>query len=61
MTETTLSLLEEDCFKRQIEDFASVIRGEKESRTPVEDGLQVQRILNALYRSAEKGCEVEVE
>lgn len=60
MTETTLSISDEDCYKLQLEDFARVVRGEKESRTPVEDGLQVQRMLNALYRSAEEGCEVEI-
>ncbi len=61
MTTASLSVSDEDCYKLQLEDFGRVIRGEKESRTPVEDGLLVQRMLNALYRSAETGREVEIE
>ena len=61
MTTASLAVSDEDCYKLQLEDFARVIRGEKESRVPVEDGLQVQRMLNALYRSAETGREVDVE
>ena len=37
-----------------------VVKGEKESRTPVEDGLQIQKILNGLYESAATGKEVEI-
>ncbi len=47
-------------FTKQAENFAAAIRGEEELRTPGEDGLVVQKMLNALYRSAESGREVEV-
>ncbi len=60
MTDAKISYLGADCYQEQVEDFARVVRGEKESRTPVEDGLQIQKILNALYRSAECGKEVEI-
>lgn len=60
MTETSLKAPEDDCYQLQLEDFARVVRGEKESRTPVEDGLAVQKMLNGLYRSAEEGREVEL-
>jgi predicted dehydrogenase len=60
MTETTLFAKEGDCYTRQLEDFARVVKGEKESRTPVEDGLQIQKILNGLYESARTGKEVEI-
>ncbi|MBR6525032.1 MAG: Gfo/Idh/MocA family oxidoreductase [Clostridia bacterium] len=60
MTETTLFSREGDCYTRQLEDFARVVKGEKESRTPVEDGLQIQKILNGLYESARTGKEVEI-
>ena len=60
MTTTALHAKDDDCYKLQLEDFARVIRGEKESRTPVEDGLAVQRMLNGLYRSAAEGREVEI-
>ena len=60
MTKTSLSAKDDDCYKLQLEDFARVIRGEKESRTPVEDGLAVQKMLCGLYRSAKEGREVEI-
>lgn len=60
MTETNFHYLYADCYTRQLEAFGRVVRGEEESRTPVEDGLTIQRILNGLYRSAELGKEVEI-
>jgi len=47
-------------FTKQAENFAAAIRGEEELRTPGEDGLVVQKMLCALYRSAESGREVEI-
>ena len=60
MTETTLSYTWKDCYTRQLEAFGRVVRGEEESRTPVEDGLAIQRILNGLYLSAQTGKEIEL-
>ena len=60
MTETTLNYTWRDCYTRQLEAFGRVVRGEEESRTPVEDGLAIQRILNGLYLSAQTGKEIEL-
>ena len=60
MTETTLNYTWRDCYTRQLEAFGRVVRGEEESRTPVEDGLAIQRILNGLYLSAQTGKEIKL-
>ncbi|MCI5771853.1 MAG: Gfo/Idh/MocA family oxidoreductase [Clostridiales bacterium] len=60
MTVTSIMAKENNCYTAQLEDFARVIKGEHASRTPVEDGLQIQKILNGLYLSAKTGKEVEL-
>jgi predicted dehydrogenase len=46
--------------ERKIADWIGRIRGEVETQCPAESGLEVQRILDALYHSAEEGREVEI-
>lgn len=60
MTDVKLNYLYANCYARQLEAFARVVRGEEESRTPVEDGLMVQKMLNGLYLSAQTGKEIEL-
>ena len=48
-------------WEREITHFLAVVRGEAEPLVKEEETLNVQRILNAAYRSAEEGREVEVE
>jgi predicted dehydrogenase len=45
----------------EIKHFAAVVRGEEELIVQPWQSLQVQRILDALYESAEKGREVRIE
>ena len=45
----------------QMRAFLSALRGERELPVKEEETMNVQRILNAAYRSAEEGREVVVE
>ncbi len=45
----------------EVRNFLAAVRGEREPEVKEEETLNVQRILNAAYRSAEEGREVEVE
>jgi len=51
----------EDSHYEEMRHFAAVVRGEKELIVQPWQSLQVQRILDAVYGSAEKGREVEIE
>jgi len=48
-------------WEREVVHFLTVVRGEAEPLVKEEETMNVQRILNAAYRSAEEGREVEVE
>ena len=48
-------------YEAQMEGFLAAVRGERELPVREEETLNVQRILNAAYRSAEEACEVDVE
>ncbi len=43
-----------------VEDILGALAGKKKLASPGEDGLQVQRMLDGLYRSAERGKEVNL-
>ncbi len=45
---------------KKIQDWIAFIRGERETQCPAEAGLMIQKILDALYRSAEEGREVPI-
>jgi len=47
-------------FDYKMAHWVAVIRGEEKNKAPGEDGLMVQKILDGLYRSAEKGKEVRI-
>ena len=49
-----------EAFQREIDHFVSAARGECECRNPAEDGVELMRILTAIYRSAESGHEVVI-
>jgi len=51
----------EDPMEEKIRDFIAVVRGEKKSDAPGEDGLVVQKILEGVYKSAETGKEVRIK
>jgi len=48
-------------WEREVVHFLAVVRGEAKPLVKEEETMNVQRILNAAYRSAEEGREVEVE
>lgn len=47
-----------DRFQFEIEHFAECVRTGRKPVSSMEDALTVQRMLNAIYESARKGCEV---
>lgn len=50
-----------DPYKKEIEHFTKVIRGEEQLLTTPEQGLTVMKIIDAIYSSAIKGKEVEIK
>ena len=48
-------------YEAQMQAFLAAVRGQREPDVKPEETMNVQRILNAAYRSAEAGREVEVE
>ena len=51
-----------DAFNDEITHFVDCVRGTvAECRNPAEDGVELMRILTAIYRSAETGHEVVIE
>jgi predicted dehydrogenase len=47
-------------YEAEIAHFLAVVRGEVEPMVKEEETMNVQRILDAAYRSAEEGREVQV-
>jgi predicted dehydrogenase len=48
-------------FNKEIEHFVDCIQNGTECRNPMEDGLEIMKILDAIYESAEKGHEVIIK
>ncbi len=55
------NLIARNTYEAEVRAFLAAVRGEREPFIKEEETLNVQRILNAAYRSAEEGREVEVE
>lgn len=55
------TLPERNRYQGEVRAFLSAIRGQTEFAVKEEETMNVQRILNAAYRSAEEGREVDVE
>jgi len=49
-----------DSMDKKLEGWIAFVRGERQSECPGEDGLAVQKMLDGLYESAEKGREVSI-
>lgn len=49
-----------DCFQIKMEKFLDCVRTGRPSEAPGEDGLAVQKMLDGIYLSAEKGKEVPI-
>lgn len=62
MTDTSffspLERSSQELFNAEIAHFCSVVAGEEKSISPAEDGVEIMRILEALYKSAQEGHEV---
>lgn len=58
--ETFTKLPENRSYILEIAHFLTVARGEAEPLVREEETINVQRVLNAAYESAARGCEVEV-
>ncbi|WP_199624580.1 Gfo/Idh/MocA family protein [Paenibacillus alkalitolerans] len=48
-------------FQNEIDFFVDSCFGRKETLSPVEDGLEMMKILCGIYESAEKGCEIRFD
>jgi len=49
-----------DCFQYKVQHFIDCVRDGKKCEAPGEDGLMVQRMLDAIYASAESGKVVKI-
>ncbi|MDF2713466.1 MAG: gfo/Idh/MocA family oxidoreductase [Paenibacillus sp.] len=47
-------------FQNEINHFIEACQGRKETLSPVEDGLEMMKILCGIYESAEKGTEITI-
>lgn len=50
-----------DGFQNEINHFISAVKGEVETIAPVQDGVEIMRILSAIYESSETGKEVYLD
>lgn len=50
-----------DAFQREIDHFVAAARGEKETLSPVEDGVELMKMLTAVYESARTGKEIRFD
>ncbi|MBE7062478.1 MAG: Gfo/Idh/MocA family oxidoreductase [Clostridia bacterium] len=49
-------------FAKEIQHFVACVRGEETvCRNPAEDGVELMKILDAIYKSAETGSEVKID
>jgi len=48
-------------YSRELKHFISVLKGESENMSSAQDAYFVMRILKALYESARRGEEIEIE
>jgi predicted dehydrogenase len=50
----------DDCFARKMRNFVNTVLHGKPTEAPGEAGLMVQKMLDGIYESAEKGKEVAI-
>lgn len=48
-------------FQNEIDAFISSIKGETENISPIEDGVEIMKILEGVYKSAKQGVEIQYE
>jgi len=49
-----------DAFQREINHFVAAARGEAETLSPVQDGVELMKMLTAIYESARTGQEIRL-
>lgn len=59
-SETGLDMFKSS-FELEIHNFIQVILGKTSPVTPVEDGVYLMRIIDAIYKSAEQGKQIDLE
>ncbi|MDC3418040.1 Gfo/Idh/MocA family protein [Aquibacillus salsiterrae] len=47
-------------FQNEINHFIASVKGEKETLSPVQDGVEIMKILCGIYESSEKGKEIQL-
>ena len=47
-------------FLEQMKHFVAVLRGEAQPSCPLEDGVRVQKLVQAVHESEASGCRVEL-
>ena len=47
-------------FENEVHNFIKVIKGEESPVTPVEDGVYIMKIVDAIYKSAKTGQEIDL-
>ncbi len=58
LTDATPTIKKENSFDNEIRHFLDCVKEGKEPITPIEDGVEIQKILNGIYDSAKLGKEV---
>jgi len=48
-------------FQSEIDHFIASVKGEKETLSPIEDGVEMMKILCGIYESSEKGKEISFD
>lgn len=48
-------------FANEIQNFLEVIQGKTKPVTPAEDGIYLMRIIDAIYKSAEQGVQIDLD
>ena len=62
LTDTALQHPDEGPFERQWSCFADVVRDERDhTRNTAAEGVAVQRLVEAIYKSADEGGEVQLD
>jgi predicted dehydrogenase len=51
----------EGAFRNEIDHFVKSCRGEAETLSPVEDGVELMKILCGIYESSAKGAEIRFD
>lgn len=60
LTDTVPTTMQENSFENEIRHFIDCVKEGKQPIASVDDGLQIQKILNGIYTSAKAGKEIQL-